>query len=63
MTAVWTRSDGTTVEYEGIQEKKERLKKVALALYETCKGAGLSVSEVSAVCRQLEYLASQSRLA
>ena len=60
--SVWTRVDGTSTEYESRPEKAARLKKVTLALYETCKGAGLSVSEVSMVCRQLEHLASQSHL-
>ena len=33
---------------------------MALALYETCKGAKLSVGEVKTVCQKLEEMANQS---
>lgn len=60
--AIWERIDGTATEYERYQEKEWRLKKVALALYETCKGAKLSVGEVKTVCQKLEKMANQSHL-
>ena len=45
-----------------VSRKRRALKKVALALYETCKGAKLSVGEVKTVCQKLEEMANQSHL-
>lgn len=37
--------DGRTVEFESVQERETRLKKIALDLYERCKSEKLTLSD------------------